>query len=449
MRSAVALLLLALWWVIAVATVARAQTPVPAATAVAADPAPAATPAVAQPSALPAAGASTEEAVRAAAVATPAALGRAATFERDIPAPLREPSFLGLRVWQWIALPILLVIAFVIAAIATILVRRVLLPAAERTPSPVDDRLVRSARGPLLFAFTVMFFAAGLPMLALGDPVHVFLRGLLKGLGVTGLAWAALRLLDVFAVRLGNRFEREGRRRLAALVPLGRRTAKFFLAVVTVVVLLQNVGLDVTGLIAGLGVGGIALALAAQKTIENVFGGISVIADQPVRVGDLCRFRDGRQGVVEEIGMRSTRIRTADRSLVTIPNADFAQRELENLAVRDRIRFLIVMGVRWESTPEQLRRVLAEARTLLAAHPKVSADTVRIFLIGFGVNSFDIEASALVRTTNADEFNAVREDLLLGLMETVERCGTGLARPVTLVPAGGSAPSASRPAPPG
>jgi MscS family membrane protein len=269
-------------------------------------------------------------------------------------------------------------------------------------------------------------------VLALPEPVHVFIRGLLKGLGVTTLSWAALRLLDLFALELGHRLEREGRRRLAALVPLGRRAAKVFLSLIAVVVLLQNVGLDVTGLLAGLGVGGIAVALAAQKTIENVFGGVSVIADQPVRVGDLCRFRDGATGTVEAIGLRSTRIRTPERTLVTIPNADFAQRERENLTARDRIRLYAVIGLRYETTPEQVRAVLQALRDLIGGHPLVSPQTLRIFFIGFGSSSLDVEISAYVNTTDVDEFSSVREDLFLRMIDTIERCGTALARPVTV-----------------
>ena len=416
---------LAIVGAIAVASVHAQTPPAPPASSAATSPSAVATPAPAD---------QTAAAAGVAAVVVATTPTREAPFERNLPAPLRRTGFMDVRVWQWMALPILFVTALLLAALATFLVRRILTKAASHTRTQIDDHLVRGLRGPLLFAFLIMFFAAGLPVLALPDSAHAFLRGLLKGLGVVALSWSALRLIDFFAHGLGHRLEREGRRRLAALIPLGRRVAKFFLAVIGVVVLLQNVGLDVTGLIAGLGVGGIAIALAAQKTIENVFGGISVIADQPVRVGDLCRFRDGRTGVVEEIGLRSTRIRTPERTLVTIPNADFAQRELENLAARDRIRLYAVIGLRYGTTPDQMRKVLEALRRLIAEHPQVSADSVRIFFIGFGGTSLDVEISAYVRTREPDEFNAVREDLLLRMIDTIEGCGTGLTRPLSVPP---------------
>ena len=231
-------------------------------------------------------------------------------------------------------------------------------------------------------------------------------------------------------------------------MPIGRRAAKVFLTVIAVVVLLQNVGLDVTGLLAGLGVGGIAVALAAQKTIENVFGGISVIADQPVAVGDLCRFRaDGTTGVIEEIGMRSTRIRTPERTVISIPNADFAQRELENLAARDRIRIYAVLGLRYETTPDQLRGVLDGLRRLFGGHPLVSPELLRINFIGFGATSLDVEISAYVKTTDLDQFAAVREELFLSVIDTVAQCGTSLARTVNVATVS-TTPATAPPAPP-
>jgi MscS family membrane protein len=118
--------------------------------------------------------------------------------------------------------------------------------------------------------------------------------------------------------------------------------------------------------------------------------------------------------------------------LVTIPNADFSQRELENLAARDRIRLHAVIGLRYETTPDQLRGVLEGVRQLIGSHPLVSAETLRIFFIGFGAASLDVEISAYVHTTEPDEFNAVREDLFLRMIDTIAQCGTTLARPVNL-----------------
>ena len=174
-----------------------------------------------------------------------------------------------------------------------------------------------------------------------------------------------------------------------------------------------------------------------------------MITDQPVHVGDLCRFR-----------RRSHRLGRGDRpaldadpharsaALVTIPNADFAQRELENLAARDRIRIHAVLGLRYETTPDQLRAVLDGLRRLIGGHPLVSPDLLRIYFVGFGTTSLDVEVSAYVRTTDLDEFSAVREDLFLRMIDTIAQCGTALARPINLPTVGTPPASARRRRPP-
>jgi MscS family membrane protein len=185
----------------------------------------------------------------------------------------------------------------------------------------------------------------------------------------------------------------------------------------------------VTGLIAGLGVGGLALALAAQKSIENLFGGVSLIADQAVRVGDFCKFGDGQIGTIEEIGLRSTRLRTVDRTLITIPNSDFSQRPLENFGARDQIRLLAILGLRYETEPDQLRWILSALRRELIRHPRVAHEDSRARFVAFGASSLDVEVAAYIKTTEWTEFLAVREDLYLRFIEIVREGGSGLAFP--------------------
>jgi len=216
-----------------------------------------------------------------------------------------------------------------------------------------------------------------------------------------------------------------------SVVPLARRALKAFVGLVALLAVFQNLGFNATGILAGLGVGGLAVALAAQKSLENLFGGLSLIADQPVRVGDMCRFGP-QQGTVEDIGLRSTRVRTLDRTVVTIPNADFATMQIENLAARDRMRLAATIGLRCETTPDQLRWVLVELKRLLLSHPKVSPDPARVRFTKLGASSLDIEIFAFVKTGDGDEFLAVQEDLLLRIMDIVAASGTGFAFPSQL-----------------
>ena len=152
------------------------------------------------------------------------------------------------------------------------------------------------------------------------------------------------------------------------------------------------------------------MALAAQKTVEHLFGGLTLIADQPVKVGDFCRFGD-QVGTVERIGLRSTRVRTLDRTVVSVPNGDFAKLRLENFAERDRIWLRVMLGLRYETTPDQLRHVLVDLHELLYAHPRIDPDPARVRFVGFGAYTLDVEIYAYVRTADYNEFLAVREDL--------------------------------------
>src|SRR5262245_29147627 len=190
----------------------------------------------------------------------------------------------------------------------------------------------------------------------------------------------------------------------------------------------DRLGLPVYGIIAGLGVGGLAIALAAQPTIENLIGGMNLFADKPIRVGDACKYGD-QTGTVEAIGIRSARIRGADRALTTIPNAVLAKMPIVNLTHRDRMLIQTVLSLRYETRPEQLRYVLVKLRQLLLGHPRVHGDTARVRLVGFGASSLDLEVFAYVRTSDWAEFLGIREAILLRIMEIVEEGGTAFAFP--------------------
>jgi MscS family membrane protein len=189
-----------------------------------------------------------------------------------------------------------------------------------------------------------------------------------------------------------------------------------------------RLGIPVYGIIAGLGVGGLAIALAAQPTIENLIGGLSLFADKPIRVGDVCRYGSD-EGTVEAIGIRSTRIRGNDRALTTIPNATLSKMPIVNFAVRDRMLIRSIIGVRCETSPEQLRYLLVKIREMLLGHARIDPDSVRARFVGFGASSLDIEVFAYVTTTGGAEFLGIREDVFLRVMDIVEQSGTDFAFP--------------------
>ena len=207
-------------------------------------------------------------------------------------------------------------------------------------------------------------------------------------------------------LRLGN---------LAALIALILFAAEFF-------------GIPFTPVIAGLGVGGLAIALAVRPTLENIIGGLTLFADKPVRIGDFCQFGN-ESGTVEAIGLRSTRVRKKDNTLVSVPNADFSQRQLTNFAqLRERL-YQTTLGLRYETTAEQLRYVIAKLREMLLGHPMVSPEQLHVRFDGFGAYSLNVELFAYIRTPDWLEYRAVREDINFRIIDIVSESGTGFAFP--------------------
>ena len=246
--------------------------------------------------------------------------------------------------------------------------------------------------------------------------------------GLVAFLMLLWRLIDVFT-RFGEKWlMRHGNQGGLSAVLFLRRTVKFLLIALGIIVFLDAIGVDVTTGLAALGIGGIALALGAQKTIENLVGSLTLIVDQPLRVGDFCKI-DGQVGTIEQIGMRSTRIRTLDRTVVFIPNGQLAALKIENYAYRERFWFHPTITLRYETTPDQMRYVLVEIRAMLYAHPRVDPEPARVRFTGLGSDSLPIEIFSYVHAKDFNEFLEVQEDLTLRIMDIVDASGADFAFP--------------------
>jgi len=349
-------------------------------------------------------------------------------LESWLPPLFSKARFLRLELADWVGMIGLAFAGWLVSLILAGTTIRVLGQLFTLSSRALDERIVRVVRGPVRLALTVVVFAVGRRYLALDLPLQDFLSSLERLLWIVASTWLVFRLIDIAVVGLRIRAEQRANLGLVpALAPLQRIT-KVVVVAIGALAVLAFLGVNITAALAGLGVGGIAFALAAQKSIEHLFGGVSLFADQPVRVGDFFRYGD-QMGTVEEIGLRSTRIRTLDRTVVTIPNAEFSNLRLENYARRDRMRLWTVIDVRYETPPDQLRYLLARLREILIAHPRVTEDPARVRLVGFGAYSLELEVFAYVDTSDWNEFLAIREDVYLRFMDTIKEAGTGFAFP--------------------
>jgi len=213
-----------------------------------------------------------------------------------------------------------------------------------------------------------------------------------------------------------------------SLLRLIRRAADLVVIFVGLLAALRLFAIDATPALAGLGVGGIAVALAAQKTLENVVAGASLIFDKAVRVGDTLKIGT-LVGTVDHIGLRSTRIRTPDRTMISMPNSQIANASVETLSDRDKFWFHPMVGLVYETTTPQLRAVIDGLRRMLEDHPLVERDSVRVRFQRLGAFSLDVDVSAYFFARDWNHFMEVQEQLLFGVTDLVMRAGTQFAFP--------------------
>jgi MscS family membrane protein len=350
-----------------------------------------------------------------------------AWFERYVPERFRTARWLSLPLYQWFAILLAIPLVFALAALLTRVLTVWLGPLLRRL-SPEQDDHTAASRGPVrVLVLALVFYAASFFGLTLAT--RHFWQRVAETLTVIAVCWLSIRLSAVLTAVTLRRLERAHRPGDVALVRLLNRLWKAASVIVAGLALLYLSDVDLTAALTGLGVGGIALGFGAQKTIENLFGGIMVISDKPINVGDECKAGE-YFGTVEDIGIRSTRIRTLDRTVVAVPNGLLASMILENFAERDRIRFLHTVGLAPRTTADQLRDVLSGIRQLLDAHPTVDGVSARTRFVKFSGTSLDIEILAYVLVREQPAFLAIQEELLLGIMDIIETSGTSLAVPL-------------------
>jgi MscS family membrane protein len=350
--------------------------------------------------------------------------------EKYLPTVLVEKEFLSIQLYRWIAAPVILALIYFATKMFAWLLTLLLNPLVLRLSGHHDNRTIAvSSTGPLglLFFSLAIQASAGLGVTALARHFWGIVSAILIALSV---AWLLVRLIRIATNLTAARMQRLRPEKIA-LANLTGRLMQILVGLSAILVVLRIVGVDLTGILAGLGLGGLALALGAQKTLENFLGGVMIIWDAPVRVGDFCRVGE-YVGTIEDIGLRSTRIRTLDRSLVHVPNAQLSVMSLENLTARKQIRFLHTLGLRRETTAEQLRNILHQSQQALSEHLMVEAASARVRFTKVGESSLDIEALAYVLETRFPAFLEIQEDLLLRIMAIVESCGTRLALPSRL-----------------
>ena len=358
------------------------------------------------------------------------------------PAPALVPRFLterrigNVRLFEWLAV----VIGLPAFYFLTVLVNRALRPTMAwlgRRSARVEGTLRNALPTParvLLVCLAGRWLFSQLPFSLL---VRQFLSNTVTVIGIGALAWLVILLNGVVEAHIGRRVPRANYSAAVSLLRVGRRMVDVIVLLAALLAILRHFGVDATPLLAGLGVGGIAVALAAQKTLENVIAGASLIFDQAVRVGDYLKVGE-LEGTVDHIGLRSTRIRTPARSIVSVPNGQIANMSLETLSARDKFWFHPFVALRYETTTEQMRLVLDGLRLMLTRHAAVETATIRVRFLRLSPFSLDIEVFAYVFAADWPTYLGIQEELLLRLTEVVSEAGTTIALPSQTMYVGGA-----------
>ena len=348
--------------------------------------------------------------------------------ERILPESLETNQWGGVPVGQWLVMLVLAILAYTLAWFTiTLLLYLIPLVWKKARTEPTQGVLVAFAL-PLKLYLAVWLFVVGTQELGLSIILRQRISGITVVVGLVAfliLLWKLSEFIGGFTQR---RMSSRGNISGVSVVLFLKRAAKIAIVVFGIIAILGTFGVDVTTGLAALGIGGLALALGAQKTIENFVGSVTLITDQPIRVGDFCKVGN-TTGTIEKIGMRSTRIRTLNRTLVTIPNGAFSSSEIENFAHRDKFLFNPTIGLRYETSPDQIRYLLVELRAILYAHPMVTTDTARVRFTTLGADSLSLEVFTYIKAATFDDFLEVKEDLLLRIMDIVGESGSGFAFP--------------------
>jgi MscS family membrane protein len=353
-------------------------------------------------------------------------------LREHLPEPLLRPGPKELLWWQWLALPLIVTAAWLVGSLLSRLTRRMLARATSRTAMTWDEALLERLRGPFTFGYALLLTYVSVQWLGLYEPAEDFLTAALRGGAFVAFFWALSRCVDVVAQVVITSSWGQLHAGSRSLFALAARAGKLAVLAMAVVALLSQLGYPVASLVAGLGIGGLALALAAQKSVENLFGAFSIAADQPFREGDFVKIEDF-VGTIEVIGLRSTKIRTLDRTLITVPNGKLAEMRLESFTARDRIRLSCVLGVVYETSGEQMKRILEGFERVLRQHSKIWPDAVVVRFREFGASSLDIEVMAWFETSDYGEFQQYRQEVLLEFMQVVEDAGSAFAFPTQTV----------------
>jgi MscS family membrane protein len=349
-------------------------------------------------------------------------------LEKHIPKTLVDRRFLAMPLWQWLAFLLFAPIALLAARLVTFVAHGIIRWRDEKRGETVGPARPFFSLDPVTLALAILFHYRFVAYIGTSILYRLYYRRLVFILFAIAFYWILTKATRAISKRIGSSLGNRGMYAERSIVSLIRRFIEIVIFLFVILIVLRTLGVDVTPALAGVGIGGLALGLGAQKTFENVFGGVSILFDKVIVVGDVCKINN-QTGTVEDIGLRSTRLRTAERTVLSIPNGIMASTTVENLRFRDKFLCQQVIRLRYDLLPDHIRYVLAEIRELLLENPKVEDTTSRVRFIRFSDYSLDIEVFCYILEGDYNSYLASQEALLLSIMDTIDKAGAVVALP--------------------
>ncbi len=356
----------------------------------------------------------------------------AATWLRDrVPAPLRTGGFI-LHPWQWLALPALVLLGLAIDRIVAWIASGLFAGPLNRRYRSLDLPGARRILRPTGLVAMAGIWWLGLQWLGLPPRIHAWLDAVVLVLFLLALGRVAFAQIDLLGTALRARAARAENRFQDQLVPFVTKTLKAAVAVFGIVFLLAQQGRDVTALLAGLGLSGLAVALAAQDLLKNLFGSVTVLLDRPFRAGDWIKVGDV-EGVVEEIGFRSTRVRTFYASLITLPNARLIDASVDNYGARAFRRWSTRIGITYDTAPETIDAFCEGIRQIVRDNESMRQDAFEIHLNEFGADGLEIMLYVFFLAPDWSTELRLRHEMALDILRLANRLGVRIAFPTRTI----------------
>lgn len=350
------------------------------------------------------------------------------TFEKHIPEVLVQHRWLSVPLWQWIAMLLFIPASLLIGRLLTLFFELCLRQYRKARHRPVLPSSPFFSLGPGTFAYAILIHYWFVSSIGTSLLYRLYYRRVIWILLAIAFYWILTQITRAISARIGASFTSRGMLAERSIVSLLRRFVEVMIFMFVTLFVLHGLGMDVSTALAGVGIGGLALGLGAQKTFENMFGGVSILFDKVIQVGDPCRINN-QVGTVEDIGLRSTRLRTTERTLLTIPNGTMATATIENLRFRDKFLCQQTIRLRYDLSPDHVRFILGEIRQLFVDDPKVEDSTSRVQFVRFADYALEMEIYVYILEPDYVTYLKSQEALLLRVMEKLEKYGVVVALP--------------------